>query len=154
MRVRGSRYSLMLTESQYSAKNMKSDKITGVKIHHQRPKRIDWEKYAQLSIVPRVGMLRLTNPRRASVISNPIANDILLIKVEKINGVAKGIYSFNTSLIVPVPERMAVLVNSRSRRLRTIERIRRASHAQPKAASINPSTARFMCCRTIMAIMM
>src|SRR5690606_12048331 len=86
--------------------------------------------------------------------SNPIANDILLIKVEKINGVAKGIYSFNTSLIVPVPERMAVLVNSRSRRIRTIERIRLASHAQPKAASLKPSTTRLICCRTIMAIMM
>src|SRR5690606_23573572 len=132
---------------------MRSDKITGVKIHHQRSSRIAWEKYAQLSIVPRVGMVRSTSPRRASVISNPIAHDILLIKVEKINGVVKGIYSFKTSLTVPVPESKAVLVKSRSRKLRTIERIRRASHGQPKTASINPSTTRFMCSRTIIAIM-
>ena len=98
-------------------------------------------------------MLRLTNPRNASVISNPIAHDMLLIRVEKINGVAKGMYSFNTSLTVPVPDRMAVLVNSRSRRLKIIERIKRASHAQPKNASINPRTTRFICSRTIMANM-
>src|SRR5690606_23487473 len=104
--------------------NMKTDKTTGVRIHHQRPSRIAWEKYAQLSIVPRVGMARLTNPRRASVISRPIAHDILLMSVEKINGMVKGVYSFNTSLIVPVPESIAVLVKSRSRKLKTIERIR------------------------------
>src|SRR5512139_3876629 len=98
-------------------------------------------------------MLRLTRPRNASVISKPIANDMLLIKVEKIKGMANGIYSFSTSLTVPVPERMAVLVNSRSRKLKIIERIRRASHGQLKSDNINPNTTRFMYLRNSMANM-
>ncbi len=115
---------------------MKSDKTTGVKTHHQCPKRMAWELYTQFSIVPREGTIRSTNPRNASVISNEIAHAILLINVEKINGMAKGMYSFKTSLTVLVPDRMAVMVNSRSRKLKTIERIKRASLAQPMTESI------------------
>jgi hypothetical protein len=64
-------------------------------------------------MVPRVGMFILISPRMARVISNPIAQDMLLMRVEKISGMAKGIYSFHTNGTVPVPESTAVWVNSR-----------------------------------------
>ena len=48
---------------------------------------------------------------------------------------------------------MAVWVNSRSRKLKIIERIRRASHAQPKKDSSSPRINRFMLSCTSMADM-
>jgi hypothetical protein len=62
-------------------------------------------------------------------------------------------YSFSTRRTVPVPERIAVCVNSRSRRLRTCDRITRASQAQPKTASKSPRVTRFIASRTNMASM-
>src|SRR5690554_5270794 len=93
---------------------------------------------AHFNIVPSVGISIFVKPTIERVISRPIAQDILLINVEKANGVIYGKYSLITSFITPVPDNIAVLVNSRSLKLRTCDLITLASQAQPKKASNIP----------------
>ncbi|GAI74497.1 unnamed protein product, partial [marine sediment metagenome] len=49
-----------------------------------------------------------TKPRIANTISIPIAQAILLIRVERISGIVKGVYSFITRGNVLFPERTDV----------------------------------------------
>jgi len=66
---------------------------------------------------------------------------------------AKGMYSVQYQLDSPVPERMAVLVNSRSRKLKMIERMVRASMPSRRSIAAILESPDSINCRTSKANM-